>query len=100
MCVVVLGIRFKTLGKIRQSLTYEPDKDGGACLCNMKLGDNNALHYGIPKLFTNRLQLVQNAAAKLITGKKKFDHVTPLLEELHCLPVEFRVIIKIMLISF
>ena len=46
------------------------------------------------------LQLAQNIAAKLITRKKKFDHVTPLLEELHWLPVEYRMIFKMMLICF
>ena len=65
-----------------------------------KLDYNNTLLYGISKRLSNRLQLVQNAAAKLITRNKKFDRVTPLLEELHWLPVEYRMIFKMMLICF
>ena len=65
-----------------------------------KLDHNNTLLYDISKRLSNSLQLVQNAAAKLITRKKKFDHVTPLLEELHWLPVEYRIIFKMMLICF
>ena len=65
-----------------------------------QLDYNNTLLYGISKRLSNRLQLVQNAAAKLITRNKKFDHVTPLLEELHWLPVEYRMIFKMMLICF
>ena len=33
------------------------------------------------------LQSIQNAAARLVTGAKKFDHITPVLRELHWLPI-------------
>ena len=41
-----------------------------------------------------------NAAAKVITCKQKLDHVTPLLIELHWLPVRQRIIFKILLYTF
>jgi hypothetical protein len=44
------------------------------------------------------LQRVQNAAAKLITKNNKQDHVTPLLYHLHWLPVEDRIIFKVLLV--
>ena len=65
-----------------------------------KLDHSNSLLYGIPKLLSNKLQLVQNAAAKLITRKKKYDHVVPILKELHWLPIEYRIIFKMILICF
>ena len=34
-----------------------------------------------------KLQLIQNFACKIITGGRKYDHVTPLLKELNWLPV-------------
>ena len=37
-----------------------------------------------------RLQRVQNNAARLVSKKRRRDHVTPLLKELHWLPVKFR----------
>ena len=40
---------------------------------------------------------VMNAAAKVITCKRKFDHVTPLLIELHWLPVRQRIVFKVLL---
>ena len=43
----------------------------------------------------NRLQRIQNAAARLIYGKKKRDHITPLLKQLHWLPVKARCHYKI-----
>ncbi len=37
-----------------------------------------------------RLQLVQNTAARLYTGTCKFQHITPILTTLQCLPVKLR----------
>lgn len=44
------------------------------------------------------LQLVQNAAARLLTGTRK--HIPPVLASLHWLPVPFRVHFKIHLFTF
>ena len=48
----------------------------------------------------HRLQLAQNCAARLILCGRKHDHVTRLLKELHWLPVEQRVLFKILLLTF
>ena len=55
-----------------------------------KLDYGNALLYGIPKTTMSRLQYVQNCAARLIRGARKFDHVTPLLIDLLWLPMTYR----------
>jgi len=47
----------------------------------------NSLLYGISSTLLRRLQSIQNAAARLVTGAKKFDHITPVLRELHWLPI-------------
>ncbi len=47
----------------------------------------------------DRLQNVQNSAARLITKHKKFDHITP-MKKLHCLPVNQRIVYKILLITY
>ena len=54
----------------------------------------------IPDYLIQRLQYVMNAAAKEITCKRKFDHDTPLLIELHWLPVRQRIVFKILLYTF
>ena len=92
--------RLHNIGKIRHYLTVDQTKMVVHAYVTSKLDYNNTLLYGISKRLSNKLQLVQNAAAKLITRNKKFDHVTPLLEELHWLPVEYRMIFKMMLICF
>ena len=42
-----------------------------------------------------RLQSVQNAAGRLVTGARRSDNITPVLRQLHWLPVRQRVAFKI-----
>ena len=60
----------------------------------------NSLLQGIPECLLRKLQNIQNNAAKLILQKRKFDHVTPLLKQLHWLPIELRIKFKINLLTF
>ena len=54
----------------------------------------------IPKYLLQKLQYVQNAAARLITGIRKHHHITPILMDLHWLPVNERIQFKILLLTF
>ena len=47
-----------------------------------------------------KLQRVQNAAARLICKQPKFSHIKPVLYELHWLPIKYRIKFKILLITF
>ena len=42
-----------------------------------------------------RLQSVQNAAARLVSGARRRDHITPVLQQLHWLPVRQRIEFKV-----
>jgi len=55
----------------------------------------NAILHGLPEKLTRRLQSVQNAAARMITSARRRDHITPILRQLHWLPVRQRVDFKI-----
>ncbi len=44
----------------------------------------------LDRLTVRGLQLVQNAAARPLTGTKERDHITPVLASLRCLTVRFR----------
>ena len=55
----------------------------------------NPLLYGAPKFLIQRLQHVQNAAARLLASSSRFEHVTPILMHLHWLPVCQRIKFKI-----
>jgi len=39
----------------------------------------NSLFYGITECLMDRLQSVQNAAARLVSGARRYDHITPVL---------------------
>uniref|UniRef100_A0A669DV26 Reverse transcriptase domain-containing protein n=1 Tax=Oreochromis niloticus TaxID=8128 RepID=A0A669DV26_ORENI len=60
----------------------------------------NGLYIGIDQASLSRLQMVQNAAARLLTGTRKHEHITPVLASLHWLPVHFRIHFKILLLAF
>ena len=53
------------------------------------------LYYGITDELMWRPQSVQNAAARLITSTRRCDHISPVLRQLHWLPVWQRVNYKI-----
>ena len=56
----------------------------------------NALYMGVSGSSIARLQLVQNAAARLLIGISKYEHISPILASLHWLPVHFRIHFKIL----
>jgi hypothetical protein len=88
------------ISRIRQYL----DKHTTAILVHAhvtsRLDNCNSLLYGIPKTLTRKLQLVQNAAARLITYTRKRDHIVPILKQLHWLPILRRIDFKILLIVY
>ncbi len=60
----------------------------------------NSLYYGTQNKVLDKLQMVQNASARLLTGTRKLDHITPVLKALHWLPISFRINYKIVLFVF
>ena len=61
-----------------------------------------AMHYSTAsqKVNCKNCKRVQNAAARLVTNTRKYAHITPVLKSLHWLPVEQRLMYKILLITF
>ena len=60
-----------------------------------KLGTNNALLYGLDDIQLKTLEKVQNCAARLVTGARKYDSITPVLRQLHWLPIKATIVFKI-----
>ena len=60
----------------------------------------NSILYGLPTVEHEKLQRVQNIAARLITGSSRRDHITPVLKNLHWLPVKLRITFKILLLTY
>ena len=55
---------------------------------------------GVPEAQLTGLQRVQNSAARPVTHKRKFEHVTPILRSLHWLPIRARIQFKVLILVF
>ena len=83
----------RNIGKIRRHLDQESCIRLVHAFVTSKLDSCNGV--------LNKLQRVQNAAARLVAGAKKQEHITPVLQILlHWLPVRARIDFKILLITY
>ena len=89
-----------TLGKIRKFLNTDTTKSAIVSLVTSRLDYCNGLLCGITDELLCRLQKVQNNAARVVSGSKKYDHITPVLKDLHWLPIRKRIEFKILLLTF
>ena len=91
-------IELRRIGSLRHVLSVEATKTLVSALVISKLDYCNALLSGCPKDQLDKLQRVQNSAARLVFRSRKRDHVSPLLKRLHWLPVKARIEFKLALL--
>ena len=80
-------MHIRRINTIRQYFTNDAVKTLTQSLVTSCLDYCNIIYNGLPMKLINRLQLTQNAAARLIRRFKKRTHITPALRDLHWLPV-------------
>ena len=88
------------IGKIRRFITTDACKTLVHATITSRLDYANVLLYGLPQSLLAKLQRVQNSAARLISRSRKRDHITPVLRELHWLPVEYRPRYKVLIYTY
>mgnify|MGYP001545720609 CR=1 FL=1 len=93
-------VHLRNIAHIRRYLTQDVTATLIHSLVTSRLDNLNSLLHGLPDTLINKLQRIQNHAAKVVVRKKKSDHVTPILQSLHWLPVPFRIEYKLLLIAF
>jgi len=86
--------QMRQLRSIRRSLTADSMHALVQAFVHCRLDYCNSLLTGTADAYLKRLQSVQNAAARLVSGTRRHDHITPVLESLHWLPVRKRVMFK------
>ena len=69
-------------------------------LVTSRLDYCNSLYNGIAKTNVQKLQRIQNSIARAITKTPKYDHIRPILKDLHWLPVEMRIKFKTSLLVY
>ena len=71
------------ISKIKRYLSQDTTEILIHAYITFKLDNCNSLLYGLPTYMINKLQIIQNAAARIVTLTKKTDHITPVLCKLH-----------------
>jgi len=87
--------QLRQLRFVTRSLSPEAAKTVVQAFITSHLDYCNSLLYGITDNLFRRLQSVQNTAARFISGARRSDHITPVLRQLHWLPVRQRVQYKL-----
>ena len=90
----------RNISRIRRYIPEESCKLVVQSLVTSRLDYSNGLLYGIPKSAVSILQSVQNSAARIVTKTAPREHITPVLRELHWLPVDRRIEYKILLYAY
>ena len=93
-------IQIRNISKIRHLISFEIATLLVNSFVLSKLDYCNSLLNNISQENLNSLQHVQNSAARLLTRKKKYDSASPLLIQLHWLPVQKRIMYKTCTIVF
>ena len=88
------------IGKIRKFLDKGTTEKLVHAFITCHLDNNNSLLFGIPDKILKRLQYIQNSAARLVTQKRKFDPISPILQDLHWLPIKSRIKFKLLTLVF
>ena len=90
----------RNIAKVRPFINQKDAEKLVHAFISSRLDYCNALFTGLPKKNTERLQLIQNSAARLLTRTKKREHISPVLAALHWLPVTFRIDFKVLLLIY
>ena len=78
--------QIRLIAKIRKYLSMDSASKLIHAFVTSRLDNLNSLLVELPDYVLNKLQLVQNNAARLVAREKKSSHVTPLLKQFHWLP--------------
>ena len=88
------------IGKIRKYLDIPTAEKMINCSITSRLDYCNSLPNGAKGYNISQLQLCHNNAARMLSLRRKFDHITPVLKDLHWLPVEQRIEYKVLLLTY
>jgi len=95
-CFTVL----RQLRSIRHSVSRPVVQSLVTSLVLSRLDYDNATLASIPQHLLWRLQSVMNAAARVTNSSSRFDHITPLLRQLHWLKAKERIDFKLAVLVF
>ena len=84
----------RNISRIRKFIDKDTCHSAVQSLVISRLDYCNSLYNGVTGTNLDRLQKLQNKAVRIIHSKPKHTHTTPLLRELHWLPIRERILYK------
>ena len=90
----------RNISSIRRYLSKDDIKSLVNSVVVSRIDNCNALYAGLSAYHISRLQRLQNSCARVIYGARRRDHVSPLLRQLHWLPIRQRIIFKVLTLVF
>jgi len=88
------------VGKIRHLLDRKMTEKLIHAFVTSRLDCCNSILTGIQSYQLRKLQAIQNSAARLVCRIRRSEHITPILKQLHWLPVAVRINFKLLCIVF
>lgn len=80
--------------RIRRYLSKDAAITLANALISSKLDYCNSLFRSLSSKDLHKLQCIQNSVARIVYNKPRFSHITPVLKDLHWLPIKYRSIFK------
>ena len=88
------------LSSIRRYITTDAARSVVQALVTSRLDYCNSLLANLTNTQMKRLKSIQHKAARLVTRNPLREHITPVLKQLHWLPVECRITYKLMVLVY
>ena len=85
----------RALHHVRSAMSRETANMVACAIVSSRLDYCNSVLAGISSANLDRLQSVRNTLARVVTGTRRRDHITPVLAGLHWLPVQARITFKV-----
>ena len=95
-----VNMHIRKINSIRRYLSNTAVRTLVQSIVIARLDYCNSVCVGLPINRLQRLQLVQNSAARVISQTKRYTSITPILNELHWLPINKWCKFKILLLTF
>jgi hypothetical protein len=92
--------QLRNISQLRRYLEHDTLECVVHSFVTSKLDYCNSLFCGLPVSQINKLQAIQNTAARILTNTRKYDSITPVLHSLHWLPVQQRIKFKTLTIVY
>lgn len=90
----------RQIGQLRKFLDTPSTEKLVHAVVSSRLDYCNCLLFGLPSSSIQRLQRLQNTAARIVVKSPRSAHITPILESLHWLPVQYRIQYKLLCLVF